>query len=474
MKLTVHRLWLLGGAWALAALGQAPMQAPSPGSGGLLNDWLRQRQPAFTNWDVGGQARLRFESKRGLAVPGAGVNAVDFSPQTPANDYWLWRGKVHLGWQPCPWFSVYGEGRDSRTWEDRRRPEPEADTLDVHQAFAVLGDRQALPVTLKVGRQEFSYGDERLVGAFDWNNLGRVFDAAKLRFEDEAFWADAFVGRVVLADDGAFNVANDYDWFSGLYASSRAVLPKHEAQLYVLARNTGPQSPRATTGSPQTGGPPARDIYTLGMRLKSLPGQFGGWDYEAELAGQLGNFLDPTPGRRLAHRALAAHLAGGYTWKQAPATPRLGLEYNFASGDGDPADGEHGTFENLFPTNHKFYGSMDLFSWQNLHHLRLASALRPVRHLAVTLDYHLFWLADTADAFYQVNGAPRGGPYGRRPENDAFVGSEINLVATWTMPRGLAAQAGYGHFFRGDYVKQSLTAGSRDADWAYVQVVLTF
>jgi len=40
---------------------------------------------------------------------------------------------------------------------------------------------QAYQASLKIGRQELIYGDERLIGAFGWNNIGRVFDAAKLR-----------------------------------------------------------------------------------------------------------------------------------------------------------------------------------------------------------------------------------------------------------------------------------------------------
>ena len=36
-------------------------------------------------------------------------------------------------------------------------------------------------------------------------------------------------------------------------------------------------------------------------------------------------------------------------------------------------------------------------------------------------------------------------------------------------------EAGYGHFFRGDYVKQSLSAiGSQDANWFYIQAVFNF
>lgn len=457
--------------WATLKAGQ-PAGTPSAG---WINDWLRGQSRSFDDWDFGAQVRVRFESKSGFAVPGV-PGAVDFSDAAPDNNYWLFREKVHLGWKPCPWFTAFAEARDSRTVFDKRTPEPEEDVLDLHQAWVALGNAREFPLTLKVGRQELSYGDERLVGAFDWNNLGRVFDAAKARFERDTLWVDAFVGRVVLANDDHFNVANDYDWFWGAYASSRALVPKQETQLYFLARNTGPDSPTATTGRPQAGGPAARDIYTVGLRVKSLPGAFGGWDYEAELAGQFGDFYDSGAGRRLDHEAFAAHVAGGYTWSQTQFAPRLGLEYNYASGDNDPTDGRHRTFENLFPTNHKFYGYMDFFSWQNLHNVRFAASLKPAKGVTVTADYHLFWLADTHDFFYAASGLPRRtGGYGIAPGNDNFVGSEINLVATCALGRVGALQAGYGHFFRGDYVRESLAAtGARDADWFYVQAVLNF
>ncbi|MFO1512444.1 MAG: alginate export family protein [Verrucomicrobiota bacterium] len=453
----------------------APATTP-PISAGLLNDYLRNLTPALTNWDFGGQVRARFESKSGFAVPGAGANAVDFSLLTPDNNYWLLREKLHLGWKPTSWLVLFAEGRNSASYNDKRTPEPEEDSTDLNQAYLVVGNAKEFPITAKVGRQELIYGDERLVGASDWNNLGRVFDAAKLRYENDAFWVDAFASRVVLANDGVFNVDNDYDWFSGLYASTRTIIPKQETQLYFLARNTGAQSPTATTGSPQAGGPTARDIYTAGFRIKSLPGQFGGWDYDAECAGQFGDFYDATLTNDLNHLAFAAHAGGGYTWTEAMGTPRLGLEYNFASGDSNPTDGKHGTFENLFPTNHKFYGYMDFFSWQNLHNVRFTSALKPVKGLTVTLDYHLFWLANTEDFFYTVNGAARRtGGYGINANNGNFAGSEVDLVATYTVKNWANVQAGYGHFFRGDYVKESLVAsGSQDANWFYAQVALNF
>jgi hypothetical protein len=477
MKRAFTTLLINGAAAAALAADPAPKAAAPASSPGLLNEYLRTQSPALNDWDIGGQVRGRFEAKSGFAVSGV-PGAVDFSDRTPDNSYWLSRERFHVGWKPVSWLNLFGEARDSHTWEDRRTPEPEEDVLDLHQAYIGLGDPKAFPLTLKVGRQELSYGDERLVGAFDWNNIGRVFDAAKLRFEKDQLWVDAFVGRVVIPRDDTFNTVNDYDWFSGVYASCRGVVPASEAQLYFLSRNVGAESGAAFSASPPTLVAPAgpRDIYTLGLRLKSLPGQLHGWDYGLEVAGQLGNFFDPTLGERLDQEAFAAHVSGGYTFEQTAWKPRLGLEYNYSTGDSAPTDDRHQTFDNLFPTNHKFYGYMDFFSWQNIHNVRLAGSLKPCKGLTITLDAHAFWLADTSDYFYSVSGAPRRtGGYGLRLGGDSFVGTELDIVATYQLARYGSAQAGYGHFFRDDYVKESLSAvGSQDADWFYAQLTFNF
>jgi hypothetical protein len=408
-----------------------------------------------------------------------GRGTVDFQDRggNDDNTYFLFREKFHLGYKR-DWLTVYGEARDSRTASDERKPHPETDPLDLHQGYFLLGNPKEFPLTLKLGRQELSYGDERLIGAFDWNNIGRVFDAAKVRYENRGFWIDAFASRVVLPDPDEFNEANDYDFLSGIYASSRALLPKNETQIYFLARNVSPESPAAIgTGLPAfMTGATARDIYTLGLRVKSSPGEFGAWDYDAEIAGQLGNFKSAA-GRRLDHEAFAAHVAGGYTWTNLFGKPRVGLEYNYATGDSDPTDGKHQTFDNLLPTNHKFYGYMDFVSWQNIHNARVTGSLKPLRNLVLTLDYHAFWLAAENDFFYQASGTPRNsGGYGINANAGSYVGSEIDFIATYNILKGAALQAGYGHFFVGDYVKNSLpaTGGAKNADWVYLQMTLNF
>jgi hypothetical protein len=495
---------LTTGAFVLAAATQlhgqyAPPPPPAPFQG-FLNEWLRKDDPYMNKWDFGGSVRVRYETKDNFAVAGSGAGAttsLDFRKNNANvdNSYLLEKIRVRAGYTD-KWFSALVEGRSSLAQGDERFAStappppykgegPEHDSIDLHQAYVTLGNHKEFPLSLKVGRQEFSYGEERILGAFGWNNIGRVFDAAKLRYQNEWFGADFFASRVVIPEDNHFNVANDYDWFSGVYATSTKI-PKHSLDVYFFSRNASAQAATAEP-HPQTLQPSARDIYTLGVRFKSSPGQLGNWDYTLDLIGQLGNFRDPragAPAERLDHQAYAAVAQGGYTFKDAWATPRLGLEYSHGSGDSDPKDGKHETFENLFPTNHKFYGYMDFFSLQNIHDVRAILQLKPHSRVSLAVEGHGFWLANTSDSFYTAAGGARGGAnptpgtgYGVNPDYSSFVGTELDVIAGVALTRFAQLEAGYGHFFVGDYIQESLSAptrGSTDANWFYVQLNFNF
>ncbi len=65
------------------------------------------------------------------------------------------------------------------------------------------------------------------------------------------------------------------------------------------------------------------------------------------------------------------------------------------------------------------------------------------------------------------------------PGSSPFVGSEIDFLADYIMSSWLNFQLGYGHFFVGDYIRQSVgslptNAGAVDADLVYVQANFKF
>ena len=123
--------------------------------------------------------------------------------------------------------------------------------------------------------------------------------------------------------------------------------------------------------------PAAQDIYTAGIFIKQSPTDWQNLDFGLQFYGQFGNFKDfRTPAAsRLDHAAYAGIASVGYTWKESSLSPRLGIEYSYASGDEDPTDDEHGTFVHLYPTGHLFYGYADFSSLQNVHNVRLQSSV---------------------------------------------------------------------------------------------------
>jgi hypothetical protein len=53
----------------------------------------------------------------------------------------------------------------------------------------------------------------------------------------------------------------------------------------------------------------------------------------------------------------------------------------------------------------------------------------------------------------------------------------LDVIAGYALTRFAQLEIGYGHFFVGDYITQSLSApafGSRDADYVYLQANVTF
>lgn len=478
-------------ATAPAAGGAVAATTPAP-SAGLFNDWLREQSPAFTPWDLGGQFRMRLEVKDYFFTPGArptvaGRTQVDFLKNggDDNNTYLLTRTRLHVGYN-LDWFHIYLEGQDSSSTGDRRRPSFEAEEPNLRQGYVIFGDPKNFPLSGKFGRQELAYGDERLIGTVDWNNIGRTFDAIKLRYETPEFWVDAFTSYPVVPRNNDFNYSNNYDTLSGVYGSTDKLVPWQQSQLYFLARNTEHNSPNYATGAlfPL---PSPRDIYTAGFRFKSLPGQLDNWDYTTEADYQFGRFSGvtgtaphATPLASKSHRAYAAHVDGGYTWAKAYGSPRLGLEWNYASGTRNSK--EHGTFDSLYPSTHLFSGIMDFYSWQNIQDARINFSIQPLPKMTLGASYRGVWLASTSDSFYLGNSVPRTGGtpgghngYAVNPTYGSFVGTEADIVLGYAITPYATVQTGYGHFFTGDYIKQSLSAfGSTDADYVYLQARVRF
>lgn len=66
------------------------------------------------------------------------------------------------------------------------------------------------------------------------------------------------------------------------------------------------------------------------------------------------------------------------------------MEFDYAFGDDNPNDGTHGTFDQLYPTPHKFFGSTDLFSLQNIQNVGVILSLKPNARMNVAIMGNAF------------------------------------------------------------------------------------
>ena len=423
-----------------AATAQAAVEEPS--------DW-REILPGLT---IGSQLRLRTESRRNARFDGA----------RPGNDedYLLSRFRFDLTWQPRDRVAGVVELQDARIHGERaisetRTPNIFADQLDIHQAYLDVGSPASgsLPVSLRIGRQKLVYGSQRMVSPLEWVNTARVFDGARIRVgagPDRKL--DAFATRLVpvtptgLNDHGPTGSRMFNSQLHGVYYTDTALVAGATVEGYWLLRRAARLDDA---------------VHTIGTRVDT---RHGSWAFDGELAGQTGSHGS------LKHRAALVHLGGSYT-TDLPGRLKLGTAFNAGSGDDDPTDGVHGTFDQLYPLGHAYYGYMDMFALQNLRNTEVTVEAALPRRTTLRVALQDFALISTgADAWYNVGGAIVH--QADKESVSSHVGNELDITVRFPVG-AVGLEVGYGRFFGGAYLRDADFALDT-ADFFYLQTMIGF
>lgn len=336
--------------------------------------------------EIGGQERLRWQSE----------NNKTFGNALPrGNDFWLNRLLVHADLRSDTGWRLYVEAIDARIQGMERRPiGGDRNHADIRNAFFQydMGD-----TSVRVGRTDLKYGAQRLVSPLDWANTRRTFEGAVLTQDLDDLTFDAFITKPVVVDFNDFDHDDDSLYFSGVYGTWM-IDETDGVDLYALALNettsrsyvTGIAAPPITTRRGTS------DTYTFGFRAWTKDGPI---DADAELAKQFGQ----RAGQNIRAYMFAAR--AGYTFEESTWAPRVGFDYDFASGDDDPTDGTDGTFNQLYPLGHAYYGYLDLVGRQNIHDVQANVTLQLDDRTTFKLAQHIFRLDERKDALYNAGGA---------------------------------------------------------------------
>jgi len=397
---------------------------------------------------LGGQTRLRFESEQNKA----------FGSVEPTQDaFLLHRSFIHGDLRHEDWLRFFLQGKFAHV-DDRDRAAGLAgmeDHADIHQAFIDLTTLIAENrMTFRLGRQELQYGAQRLISPLDWGNTRRTFDGAKVFTESGKWRLDAFAVRPVLGDRLNLDDEDENVDFYGLYSTYKGS-ESLAADFYclVLKNNNILANSNATSGR--------RTLYTPGTRLW---GACGNWDYEAELGAQFGTFA----GDRV--RAWMGTAGGGYTFSDCAWQPRLGLLYDYASGDADPTDGTHETFNQHYPLGHAWLGYLDVVGRSNIHAVKAQLKVKPCKTITTWADFHMFYADQDEDALYSAGGAAT-----RRLATGAgsqSIGHELDLTAKVVLDVHTAALLGYAYMWTGEFIDR--TGDDDNPSLVYAQIEYKF
>src|SRR3989449_1684966 len=314
--------------------------------------------PAFAKVDtdqltIGGEVRIRYEIRNNTSFNSIGAN------ESAASH----RVRVNVGYDLTPDVSFFVQLQDARIWGSEGQSAANTNTstglssvasangdttgVDLHQGYLLLKNVLVSGLSVKAGRQEIIFGDHRLFGNFGWSQIGNSFDAVRLTHsmpigDVDLFWARIFetenaagcpaggvgsCGGVIFPANGA-KATTDQDVY-GLYVTLKAI-PNWTVEPYLFLLKDS-RTPTAAITQAQA---PGQARSTVGGRIN---GKVAGLDATAEMAWQTGSISSAVagaPANDVHINAWAGAFRAGYTMDAVPMKPRVGIEIDYASGDG--------------------------------------------------------------------------------------------------------------------------------------------
>ncbi len=292
---------------------------------------------------------------------------------------------------------------------------------------------------LLVGRQDLKFGSERVIGVSDWTNNARSFDAILLGIGGLKNRLNIFTSSVVAVHPTSLDTHGNGLNFHGAYASLQSVVPGARVTPFVLIKAI-----RTVSSQQKVNGNELETTFGSEIEGK-LPAHFS---YQAMGTLQRGSYSNNS-----------IHAGAGfaklyYSMPKLPLQPRMGAEYDYATGNPHRNAYRISTYDNLYPSNHNIHGLVDQFGFQNIRMERIHLDLRPTTNLSLLLQAGQQSLATRMDSVYSSGGSAsiKAPAKGFAHSN---LGNTMDLTIKYVYRESVVANLGVGHLFPGQVLKDN-------------------
>jgi hypothetical protein len=377
-------------------------------------------------------------------------------------------------------YKVYASLQDVRVWGQDASTINRSTTelnngLLFHEAWAeiMLNDTisKIQNLSLKIGRQEISYDDQKVLGSLDWLQQARRHDAIVMKYANKGWTADFGVAfnqnRVELGSGTGFNGAPATT--AGYPAGTNAIGHAYKSFQYAYIGRKfffGDMSFlffkddfQKFTGSVAT------PTIVEGVNARTTTGIYYNLNPTRKL--NLNGSFYYQGGKDKLGTKMSAKLASVTAFYQVGRKLSLGLGADYLSGTDESKEAtQNNQFDPLYGTPHKFWGYMDYFyvasgfGQQGLFNYFVKAKYNASDKLGLFLDVHGF------ESAAELNGGL-----------DSYLGTEIDLRANYKFTKLINLEFGYSVMAAKNTMASAAVKNvinpKLTAQWAYVMLNVT-
>ena len=424
---------------------------------------------AYAQLTVTGQFRERTEARGGQGtLIKDGQKGALFTSQ---------RTRLNVGFTGYR-YKVYASLQDVRVWgQDAstiNRTTTEANNgLLLHEAWGEIMLIDTISTiqnfSLKIGRQEIAYDDQKVLGSLDWLQQARRHDAIILKYANKGWVADFGVAfnqnKTELGSGTIYNgqptatagypagtngIAHAYKSFQYAYIGRKFFF----GDISFLFFKDDFNKFTGTVAAP---------VFTEGVNARTTTGFYYNVNPTRKL--NLNGSVYYQGGHDKLGKTISARLGSLTATYQVGRKLFVGPGVDFLSGtDGTTTATQNNQFDPLYGTPHKFWGTMDYFyvasgfGNQGLLNYYFKTKYLASDKLTLLLDVHGFESA----AKLAGNLSP-------------YLGTEIDLTAKYNFTKIINIEAGYSLMAASNTMAavKAVTNPKLTAQWAYVMLKIS-